>query len=168
MATSYSNTGGSGNRTAIITVTATSGVLNGAGSTLVNGNLSETVNFFTQQNNGGKYIRFSFPSSKIIDEIKFYQELTTSHNSFQIQGSNDAAAWTDIGSPFVLGGVATQTITAPSGNTTGFLHYQLIGTGDGNMQDSPWIYEFEFKIDDAGGAATAVPVFMNQYRQRRA
>ena len=59
--------------------------------------------------------------------------------------SDDAAAWSDIGSSFTLGGAAEQTITAINGNTTAYRHlrFYLITGPSSNV---PYLYEIEFKI----------------------
>lgn len=159
MATSYSNPGGSGDRRSIITVTPSSLLIEGTGAPYdawIDGSTTDNVDWWDQADNTGRTLQFDFGSgaSKVIDEVKYYQETSAGQGNWKWQGSNDAAAWTDIGSSFALGGTTTQTITAMSGNTTGYRYYRIIGTG-GNTSDIPYVREFEFKIDDAGGGAPA-------------
>lgn len=157
MATSYANTGGSGDRTAIITITASNFVAGtNPPTSWVNGNTTTPQGSWYVSGGGpGDYLRFDFGSgaSKIIDEAKHYQNTTNSHSNFQWQGSDNASSWTDIGSSFTLGGSTTQTITALSGNTTGYRYYQIVML-DGPRSSSPDIIEWEFKIEDAGGGGT--------------
>jgi hypothetical protein len=147
---SYSNAGGTGNRTSIITVTRTVNLLFGAGSTLVDGNdTGNSRNFWNNETLDGStwWVTFDFGSGKqvLITEAKYYQQDSTSEGTWQWQGSNDGSTWTSIGGTFTLGGVATQTITTLSGNTTSYRYYRLLGIS-GVTNNGPWIYQFEFKI----------------------
>lgn len=147
--TSYSNSGGSGDRSSTVTVSdGSSGIIywNGATSQAVNGNTTENNWYFCNACAvSGLYVRFDFGSSKTIDEAKFYQSTSDSHGTWKWQGSSDASSWTDIGSSFTLGGVQTQTITSLSGNTTAYRYYRIIGVS-GNTTYAPYLREFEFKI----------------------
>jgi hypothetical protein len=89
---------------------------------------------------------FDFHVPCIIDEAKWYQSNTTDHGTWKWQGGNDGSNWTDIGSPFTLGGAATQTQTQLNGNTTAYRYYRLLGIS-GNASWNPWLYEIQFKID---------------------
>ncbi len=151
-ATSYANTGGSGNRTAIITASTTLTELGGgATSVLVNGVTSGVTDYWWDAVAvSGKYIRFDFGvgASKIINEAKFYEDpegLNAKQGTWKFQGSNNGTSWTDIGSSFTL---QNGTLTQLSGNTTGYRYYQLLGVS-GNTTTSWYVYEFEFKICDA-------------------
>jgi hypothetical protein len=149
--TSYANTGGSGDRSALITVTDSgTGPLINAGNVqiLVDGNLANTDTWFNPIDiSGPSWIRFDFGSgaSKTINEAKWYQSGTETHGTWKWQGSNDASTWTDIGSSFTLGGSTIQTITELSGNLTGYRFYQLTGIS-GTASSSPFLQEVEFKI----------------------
>jgi hypothetical protein len=147
ISTSYANPGGTGDRTATITVTTDLSVT-GLPSVLVNGNKNETGFYFNNQATAGKYLRFDFgvAASRVIQEAKFYQVVANpSQGTWQWQGSNDASAWTAIGASFALGSVLTQTITELSVNTTGYRYYQLFGVS-GNTSNLSYSCEFEFKI----------------------
>jgi hypothetical protein len=144
--TSYANTGGTGNRTTIITVSGTA--LSGTASLLVDGSTTGTGVFITGVAlNGTQTIIFDFLSghSAVIDEAKFYQSTTAAQGTWKWQGSNDGSSWTDIGSSFAFGGVLTQTITALSGNTTAYRYYRMVSVS-GTSNGVPWSFEFEFKI----------------------
>jgi hypothetical protein len=148
VATSYANTGGTGNRTAIITVTATG--FAGDPNVLVNGDLVTNTIWF----NNMTELRFEFSGfKKIIDEAKFYQQLTTSHGTWKWQGGDDGSSWTDIGSSFALGGSTTQTITALAGNTAEYKFYRMVRVS-GATSSSPYVYEFEFKLEDGTAIVT--------------
>ena len=147
-ATSYANAGGSGDRTASISVASNIAV--GTLSQLVNGNTINSSVYITGTV-AGKYISFDFGTgaSRIITEAKFYQGGTQSHGTWAWQGSNDGAAWTGIGANFALGGSATQTLTTLGVNSTGYRYYRIFGIS-GTASSAPWIYEFEFKINPSG------------------
>lgn len=147
---SYANTGGSGDRTPATgdgSVTVTDSGISGVGDSekLVNGVKTPEGNFFNNVACSGIWIRFDFGHAVFINEAKFYQENTTAQGTWKWQGSSDGSSFTDIGSSFALGGVATQTITTMSANTTSYRYYRILGVS-GSTSSSPWIYEFEFKI----------------------
>lgn len=144
VATSYANAGGTGNRTASITITSAVSLTNAA-SMLVNGvTTAEAGPYFTNLSTTNA-IRFDFGISKTIDEAKFYQSTTASHGTFKWQGSHDDATFADIGSTFTLGGALTQTLTSLNGNVTAYRYYRLLQTA-GQASSGPYLYEFEFKI----------------------
>lgn len=147
MATSYSNAGGSGNRTTTVLVTSAGFFNNNNTTVFVNGTTTDDANWFA--GGSGVTVEFWFPSAKIIDEAKFYQSGATAHGTWKWQGSQDRTTWTDIGGTFTLGGVATQTLTTLAGNTTAYVFYRLFQVS-GSTSSSPYIREFEFKIDEGG------------------
>lgn len=175
MATSYANTGGTGNRTSIITVSdnATGGgaIIVGpsapAAPSWVDGNTSDNTSWIAAVSVSGRAITFDWGpgASKVIDEAKMYQQTSATHGTWNWRATTDLSVWTDIGSNFTLGGATVNTLTGLSGNTTGYRAYQVMGiSGTGNS--GPYIHEWEFKIGDPGGGGVVIPVFMNQYRQR--
>jgi len=157
---SYLWSGGSGDRTTFMTVTSNLSV-SGALSKLVNGSLSQTAFWFNGEAvNGTKYLKFDFGSAKVVNEMKFYQDGTASNQGvWQFQGSNDNSNWTSIGTTFTLGGVATETITTMSANTTAYRYYQLLGVS-GTTSSAPYVFQFTFQIlghftlDTAGNITT--------------
>jgi hypothetical protein len=144
---SYAKTGGTGNRTTIITVT---GDYFGVGKhKTVDG---DTVNngqfFFPGTTVAGTAIIWDFGSgnSVQITESKYYQQFSASQGTWKWQGSNDGSSWSDIGGNFTLDGSTSGTaLTTLSGNTTSYRYYRLLGVS-GNSNSGPWCYEFEFKI----------------------
>lgn len=146
--TSYANSGGTGNRTSIITVTT--GDLSYQGGTLpelVDGAFANTLYWNNQSVVGIKLI-FDFGTPRIIDEAKFYQDISSTQGTWQWAGTQDGINFTLIGSAFVLGGSAyptAQVITELNGNTTAYRYYYLSGVS-GNASNAAWTYEFEFKI----------------------
>lgn len=150
---SYSNPGGTGNRTASITVTAQlPGGFTGPLSSLVDGTTAgDTDFFFTGGTYGDSWIKFDFGSGKIINEMKWYQDTSTTHfTDAQWEGSNDNSAWTVIGSTFTLGGATPfQTNTTMSANTTSYRYYR-IHSAAGLVSGVPYDQEIEFKVAAAG------------------
>ncbi|MBX3514759.1 MAG: hypothetical protein KF750_14335 [Xanthobacteraceae bacterium] len=150
--TSYANTGGTGDRTASITITTNASLVNGTINSLIDGgfgaNYSDST-AFSSQSVAGLYIKFQFSTAKCITEAKWYQNSgTQSHGTWKWQGSNDDSAWVDIGSSFTLGGVATQTQSELTGNTAAYLYYRLLGVS-GSTNTTPYLTEIEFKIGSA-------------------
>lgn len=155
VSTSYANTGGSGNRAGIVTCSSADPAFNGYGTLnghagnfnrLVNGDYTTNDGWFQALSlDGTKYFTFDFGSSKVVNEIKFYQQNTAAQGTWKLQGSNDGSTFTDIGSSFALGGAATQTITAPSANTTAYRYLRFTGVS-GSSSSGPYVYQFDFKI----------------------
>jgi hypothetical protein len=163
--TSYANAGGTGDRTATITVTKSGASWNstGSGSLFVDGNTANNNNVTMVtigQAVSGIYARFDFgvAASKVINEVKIYCSTPLNEGDWKWQGSNDASAWTDIGSSFTLSGSnPSVTITSVSANVTGYRYYQMLGvSGTGT---STWMQEFDFKIADVAspGDMTLIP-----------
>jgi len=148
---SYSNTGGTGNRTAIIAVTTTGGMPTGGAplSAWVNGDTTSNGQFFFGGGAIGssQSIVFDFGSGNavLITEAKYYQQDATSQGTWKWQGSADNSSWTDIGGNFSLATAATTTLTTLSGNSTSYRYYRILGVS-GSCSAGPWCYEMEFKI----------------------
>jgi len=141
----YANAGGTGDRTATITVTETLAGT-GASSLLVDGVKNVNNKFWNNQTASGKVIKFTFAAPKLITEAKLYENAAgTTHGDWKWQGSTDDSAWVDIGGTFTLGGEVTQTQTTLSGNTTGYRYYRLLGVS-GSASNAVYQREFEFKI----------------------
>jgi hypothetical protein len=152
VSTSYANTGGTGNRTGIISVSATIGTDTGAIANLVDGSYAAaSTNAWAAANGAsvaGTYIRFDFGSAVVINEAKWYQNAAVGLGTWKWQGSNDASTWTDIGTSFTLGGATTQTQTSLNANVTSYRFYQLLGVS-GTSANTAWNTEIEFKIGTA-------------------
>jgi len=145
MAQSYSNYGGTGNRTAFITVTTTAAISGGVIADLINGTQANSLWFTNGQTT--KEVKLDFGVPRLITEAMWYQDSVATHGTWQWQGSPDNSAWTSIGSTFTLGSPATQTITTLSGNATFYRYYRMLQTG-GTISSGPFLREIEFSIDD--------------------
>lgn len=149
----YTNTGGTGDRTSIITVTASG--MSGDLSTLVDGTTGTYPIGWdgpTSQPAAGRYIQFQFNGSKVINEAKLYASGAGTHGTFQWYGnatSMGGAGGTAIGATFTLTAAnPSATQTSMSANTAGYTYYELRGIS-GNTVNNRNYAEFEFKIDDA-------------------
>lgn len=157
-AASYSNTGGSGDRLLIITVTTTVSLhptYSQDITEIVDGITGSSTLKFTLADCTNRYIRFDFGegASKVIEEAIWYQStggVGYNHGTWRFQGSNNGTSWTNIGSTFTLGSSAPQTLTELAGNTTGYRYYQLFCT-TGTASSNPNIKEIEFKIKNYEG-----------------
>jgi hypothetical protein len=141
--TSYTNPGGSGNRTSIITVTASASTLDGSGSNFVNG-AYESVTFITNGAAAGRWVKFDFGSAKVIDEIKLYREFAFEYGTWQWYGSNDDSAWTAVGPAQTAWTAAANAVNSLAGNTTGYRYYKFEGVS--GTVTGTYNKEFEFKI----------------------
>lgn len=158
---SYANTGGTGDRSAIITVvdssTTGSSIVGGSGgsqSWVNNAALATGQSFFNGATGDGSqyWIRFDFlvGHSALITESKFYQGDATSQGTWKWQGSNVASPntttdWTDIGGNFTLVTAATTTSTSMSANATYYRYYRLLFMS-GTTSGGPWTFQMEFKL----------------------
>ena len=138
--TSYANAGGTGDRSAIITVTGTLTMNQGTLSNLVDGAFdlsSSGSGTFTNGQTSGTLI-FTFATPKVIQELTFYSDNTTSQGTYQ--WSRDGV---NVGSPFSLTSAAVMTAMAAD-NTPGTA-FTLTMTS-GNTNANFWAEELEFKI----------------------
>jgi hypothetical protein len=148
--TAYTNTDGSGDRTALITVAAGGSMpWNGVAlNHIINAAYSNTDPYINNATTTGNLISFDFGAAKLVDEIAFWYN-GGSYGTWKWQGSNDNLAWTDVGSTFSLapaGNSPCIQIRSLNGNTITYRYLRVLCTagaafnGDGNMQ------EVEFRI----------------------
>jgi len=154
--TSYSNTGGTGNRTSIITVTDTDSYWTGGSPyKLVDGNLTASALYEGGNKlTAGATLIFDFGSGadKIIDEAKLYSDDAGDYGTWKWQGSNNNSTWVDIGSSYlVYGGTSGTAQTSLAGNTTGWRYYRWEGVSGSTSPPTNELWEMEFKIATAGG-----------------
>lgn len=160
--TSYANPGGTGDRTATITVTtdASLGGSSGPASKLVDGNKANGSGSAIWFVNGqsGRRIVFNFTglgAKQIIDEAKWYQNGPTAHGTWKWQRSDDGSSWVDLSAPFTLdGGGVGDVIGDLSANVNAYWYYSILQTS-GTTSDSPWDWEIEFKLE--AGASESEP-----------
>jgi hypothetical protein len=146
--TSYSNSGGSGNRTSIITSSSNITWTNGVTSNLVNGNTSTTsathsVTGAVGATPAGSFIRWDFHALKYIDAVKMYFNGAPSNGNWALQASNDASDWTGLAS--FNWNQATQEVSFTNDTYEGYRYYQLAKLVTQNW-DTSWFFEVEHKI----------------------
>lgn len=147
-ATSYSNVGGQGDRSASIAVSASASTLTGPLPSWVNGS-NDTGLAFTAGTASGKWVQFDFGMPKAVTEAKYVSGFPAPQGTWKWQGSADALSWSDLGSSFTLDGDSSATFTMAqlSGNSTAYRYYRILGVS-GNTSSGPWVYEMQFKIGD--------------------
>jgi len=149
MATSYANPGGSGDRTAQITVSLHSITGSGSVSDIVDGTQSNEF-FFTGISPPG-YIQFDFGSSsnKIIDGLKWYQDTDAGNhgNDWSMDVSSDGSSWTAVHGPFEVEAGTAMTETTWTNTLLSGRYWRLYKPA-GSVSSTPYIREVEFRIDD--------------------
>jgi hypothetical protein len=158
--TDYANSGGTGNRTATITVTTNITPDGGTINNLVDGaKASNNSDGIDMPGVGataipdGTYVKFDFGVGvlKYIDEVKLYFEAANPPNmgAWIVQCSNDDSNYTTVGS--YTWNTATQTITLSGVDVEGFRYWKLAKNGAGTNYTNSFWQEVEFKI--AAGAS---------------
>jgi hypothetical protein len=94
---------------------------------------------------------FGVGVSKLIQEAKWYQNGPSAQpGNWRWAGSNDDSSYTDLTTNFTLdAGSAGDVIGNLSANVTGYRYYKLQQQANSGGNDSPWMWEVEFKIDAA-------------------
>ena len=128
------------------------------GETASNAMLGTALGF----DNTGDYFQFSYASGgeKCNTSARWYRNATTTIGNWQWSASNTSGSgYVDIGSPFLLGGIASgahpgipNILTELSENTVAYRYYRLTGTG-GQSTGNNWDSEIEFYENDASTAA---------------
>ena len=126
--TAYTNPGGTGNRTSLITIGGTTqfdfggGTSNALGNHLFNGNLTEAGFKFSDLTAAGNTIQFDFATTKIIDQFRWKQATELTYGKWTFERSADASAWVALGT-ITLGGAKEQAYGFS--NTTAARYYRL-------------------------------------------
>lgn len=149
MSTSYDNTGGTGDRTGIITTSSNIPWGPGANNEtkLINGVKANGELYFNDHGHPvlGKYMKFDFGHPVLIDEVKWIQESVLSEGVWGFDGSLDDSTWVEVCSYLNIG--VTATSIWPFSNRKMYRYYRLIGKASVYYYN-PWLYEIEFKISD--------------------
>jgi hypothetical protein len=89
---------------------------------------------------------FQFPDARIINEARWFQDISGSHGTWEWQASNNDALWTPISPGFTLDGVPAGTNMGDlSANIAPYIYYRMQQTA-GVTSATPWIREIEFRI----------------------
>ena len=147
--TSYDKNISRGDRTGIITVSAT-GITAGGGSLsgLVDGSRADNYWWNSGTGNGSQFIKFDFGAgaSWIIDEIVWRQgSIAISHGVWQLEGSNDNSTWNKLGNDFTL---TAGTISTGNTSNIGYRYVRLRHMS-GTRRSDPWLWEIMFKAKEA-------------------
>lgn len=148
MATSYTNPGGTGNRTATVAATANFTPPDGNPTKLVDGSFTASAagsTDFLGSHLTGNIFRFDFNGlgvQQIIDEIKFTQQLASDHGAWGIWGAGEDLVFTQLATGKAFN---VQINTWAFTNAAQFRYYEL-RQETGNVSTSPWLEEVEFKI----------------------
>ena len=145
-ATSYSNPGGTGNRTGSIAASGNFSTNNGDDFTVtVDGSFANSLSWGARGATASE-IKWDFGTPRLIDEARIIWSGAGQVNGmWKWYGSNDDSSWTPIGSNFILGGVTPQVFTELNGNVTAYRYYRILGQS-GFMANSDFFQEIEFKI----------------------
>lgn len=143
----YTNTGGTGDRTAIITASASIG-MTGTASWMVDGLTTGEIYFNSGVTVVGKEVKWVFNGKKVINEFRWYTSTAGAQGTWQFQGSNNGVDWTNIGAAFTLERITAppQVFTVASANTTGYSQYRILGTVGNIAVGGCYNREWEFKI----------------------
>lgn len=151
---SYSNPGGSGNRTG--GAVAISGNLwSGTNSLAVDGDTLGNGPYFSGTAIDGRYEIFDFGVPKLVDQIGVFLSSNGAAGNFQMYGSNNGSTWRKVGitKPLLLTGSGVQVTSnyfhfeGLYGNVFGFRYYKLANVG-GVASTVPIFKEVEFRITD--------------------
>jgi hypothetical protein len=156
----YTGTYSAGNRSSIIAVTTNVIIQGNVITNLVLGGYQSNSFYFGNDTIGSsEYIRFALSAGQIITEFRWYNDETddAEQGTWQWQGSNNGSSWTNIGSTFAIdnrtmGGLAYQTVTTMSGNTTSYTWYQMKGVS-GNVTYNSNHGEITFKTGYTAGTS---------------
>jgi len=148
--TSYANPGGTGNRTAIITVTTTGTLAVGTTSNFVDGAFGNTSADSAWWGGGGAGLSITFDfgvgKAAVIQEVKHFASTTAAQGTWKWRGSQDGIAWTDLSAGFTFAGSTTGTVLGDlSANLMSYRFYQQLQIS-GITASAPWMQEWQFKI----------------------
>lgn len=145
---SYANVGGTGDRTAIIIITATIGLMNddqqSTWNALINGNMTGQVWFNSGLDAAGKQIKLDFGHLVVCDKIRWTQDIIASQGTWVVRSSPDNNTYTAISSNAALGSSASQEIACPGGSTP-FRYLALDGVS-GTTSSAAYTIELEISI----------------------
>lgn len=149
-ATSYSNAGGSGNRSSSIAVTSAGFTFSGGTpALLVDGNTANNALYFTGGSGQTGYIQFDFGAgnAKYIDQFSFYQVASYAGTGpWSWSGSNDGVNFTTLVPSFSLASGNPAIIDVPA-HATAYRYFRL--SGNNAAYGGGYLNEITFRISSA-------------------
>lgn len=144
--TSYANTGGTGNRTGIITISHVLLTPGGAANFqfLIDGSQANTGYWGGFSGSGNEWLKIDLGTAKCIDAFKWYQSGATAQGTWRWEGSNDDSSYTQCGSDIALNGTTSGT-EFTFAHSNGYRYYRLRFMS-GTSSSGPYLREWEFKI----------------------
>jgi hypothetical protein len=138
---SYSNTGGSGDRTGIITETHNGwGTAQNGGETASDGDTT-TIAYNTSTINSSVWIQHDFGSAVSIAEAKYYFNQINNVTTWKFQASNtDGSGYVDVSASFSMN--ATPKVVAIT-DLNPYRYWRVVGVS-GTMNN--WATELEWKV----------------------
>lgn len=139
-ASAYYRAIGTGDRTSIITLSATN-ITAGAGapSALINGTQADTYWWSNATGAGTAWLKFDLVDKYAIDQFRWTQDVSNTHGVWRFEGSNDDSTYTQVGSDITLG-----PGTFNFSNTTSYRYYRLRHMS-GSRSQTPFLREIEFR-----------------------
>jgi hypothetical protein len=160
----YTTADSAGDRTSRITVTsnASFGGSSGPVETLVNGLRGNNAASGCWVNNAqaaAMFFKFDFGTARVVQEVLWFQTGPSAFPGLWVwRGSNDNTNWDTISAaPFTLdgGNSGSPVLGNISANGTAYRYYQLLQTTNAGGNDSPWLWEVEFKVEGITGTLGA-------------
>lgn len=156
--TSYANTGGQGDRTAIITLTTNQAWDLGTTDNLVDGVVASAAGDGVNLPNtavAGKYVVFDFGAAKYIDELTLNSSVAHTA-TWRIEGSADNVEWDTLNAAVTIGSVGDNVIALTNVSEVGYRYYRIMGVS-GNYNGG-WWREFTFKIADPSTSSGPIEI----------
>lgn len=145
---SYANSGGTGDRSALIAVTADFAPFLGGVGNLVDGGFgADAIDAFGANPAGpGNEIIFDLTAmgGQAISEFRFFRnDADDDWGDWQFGGSQDGDYWDDLGEVVKLGGTSRRYHEVC--NQSVYNYYRLLHV-DGVLSGNPWLIEIEFRL----------------------
>lgn len=159
--TFYTTPDSTGDRTSRITVTSNASIGGGDPTRLVDGvksNGAGSAVFVNNAQTNPMFFTFDFGTPRVVTEAKWYQNGSSAQPGlWKWRGSNNGTTWTDLSATFVLNAGNTGAVIGDiSANQTAYRYYQIIQTTTAGGNDTPWLWEIEFKVAGISGTMAAL------------
>ena len=177
LAPSYTNSGGSGNKSSLVTATSNVSFGGGVIANILNGSFGGDASnavWFNTNNIINDYIIFDFGSGKLITEaITYFDRVNNNQGTWAWYITNNTGVLTgvtetgftwghpSVGTTFILTGLSLNNTEARYYVLSG-----LAGIGNGN----PWFSEIDFKIGKLGSSSldSSIKYKLNKENNKKA